>query len=149
MSDNILKQVREDMFEAVKEGQETITGVTRSILASVKNAEIEKEDSLETDEIVDLLRKETKKLNDSIEQFVEAGRDDLVEEYKEQVEYIEQYLPDLMDEEEIEKHVKDVIDQVGAENMGDIGKVMGKTMQDLKGKADGAKVKEVVQKLLN
>jgi hypothetical protein len=117
-------------------------------MATIKNAQIESEQELTDEEVEKILRKETKKIGDSIQQYQKMERDDLVEKEKQDLEIIEEYLPELMTEEEISKVVEQKIEQLGATDMRDMGKVMGTVMNELNGKADGNTVKNIVQSKL-
>jgi len=92
--------------------------------------------------------KAAKQRKESIEQFEDGGRDDLVENEKNELKIIEAYLPEMMSEDEIREVVKEKIDQLGASGMQDMGKVMGSLMGQLKGKADGSIVSKVVKEEL-
>lgn len=145
---SLLEEIRKDMLTAVKSGQKEQSQTLKMLVATIKNAEIETEKELTDKEIEKILRKETKKIEDSIEQYQEMGRDDLVKKEKQDLEIIEEYLPELMGNEEIEKIVEQKIEDLEAVDMRDMGKVMGSVMKELEGKADGNTVKNVVQSKL-
>ena len=94
---------------------------------------------------VSVITKEAKQRKDSIEQFENASRFDLSEKEKYELSVIETYLPKLMSEDEITKIVNEVIESVGATGPSDMGKVMGKLMPKVKGKADGGLVNKIVK----
>jgi hypothetical protein len=119
------------------------------LIATIKNAQIDSQKELTDEEIEKILRKETKKIEDSIQQYQEMGREDLVKKEKIDLKIVEEYLPELMSEEEIKKVVDKKIDELKAESMGDIGKVMGSVMKELEGQADGNTVKNIVQSKLS
>ncbi len=149
MSD-IINDLKKDMFASIKAHDQVKSGIIQLTLASIKNFEIEKGEFLTEEEIIQVIRKETKKLDDSIEQFEKAGEQgrELAETSKQQKSYLAQYLPALMNESDIEKAVEEVISETGAVSMRDMGKVMGAVMAKLSGKADGALVKDIVIKKL-
>ena len=136
------------MFSATKDGNTTKADILKMVIAAIKNAEIEKGEVLDDKEIVKVLRKEVKKIQDSIAQFTTMGRQDLVDRETEQLAALKEYLPELMSEEEIKKVVEVKIAEVGAEGMRDFGKVIGAVMKELSGKADGSIVKDIVESLL-
>jgi len=146
----ILNKIRKDMFAATKDKDEMRKGITQLILAAAKNKELKlKEDEELTEELViEVLRKESKKLIDSFEQFTAAGRDDLVKSTKEQLDYVETFLPKLMDLDAVKVVVAKKIEILGATSIREMGKIMGATMGELKGKADGVVVKQAVEELL-
>lgn len=137
------------MFEASKEGQKEKSEILKMALAQIQNAQIEVEEELKDVEIEGILRREVKKVKDSIEQFTEMGRDDLVAKETIQLEVLQSYLPKPLSEDEIRKVVETKIEELGAESIGEMGKVMGAAMKEFEGKADGNTVKEIVQELLS
>lgn len=137
------------MFEASKTKDIGKADILKMAMASVKNQEVEVGKSLSDEEIVAVLRKESKKVADSIEQFKAMGRDDLLDKEQYQLEILESYLPQLMSKEDIEVVVKQKIADLGVSSVSDMGRVMGVVMGELKGKADGGLVKDVVQEVLN
>ncbi len=146
---SLLDTLRKDMFEASKTKDIGKADILKMAMASVKNQEVEVGKSLSDEEIVAVLRKESKKVADSIEQFKAMGRDDLLDKEQYQLEILESYLPQLMSKEDIEVVVKQKIADLGVSSVSDMGRVMGVVMGELKGKADGGLVKDVVQEVLN
>lgn len=146
---SLVDTIRKDMFKASKEGLKDKSEILKMVLASIQNAQKEAEEELKDVEVEKILRKEVKKIQDSIAQFKEMGRDDLLEKEELQLEVLEAYLPDLLGEEEIKQVVEKKIDEMKVESMRDMGKVMGAVMKELEGKADGNTVKDIVQELLS
>jgi hypothetical protein len=146
---SLVDNLRKDMFQASKEGQKEKSEILKMALAQIQNAQVEVEEKLKDVEIEGILRREVKKIKDSIEQFKEMGRDDLVAKETIQLEVLQSYLPEPLSENEIRKVVKTKIKELGAESMREIGKVMGAAMKEFEGKADGNTVKEIVQELLS
>ena len=137
------------MFLATKEGNSEKSDILKMAIASAKNYEIEIGKELVDADVEKILRKEVKKIQDSIEQFEKMGRDDLVSKEKGQLEVLNAYLPELMSEEEVKAFISQKIKELGITSVRDMGKVMGIVMKDLNGKADGSVVKTVVQSLLS
>lgn len=146
---SLLESLRKDMFEASKVKDTHKVDILKMAMASVKNQEIEVGKSLSDEEIIAVLRKESKKVSDSIEQFKIMGRDDLLGKEQYQLEILESYLPQLMSKDDVEKFVREKISEFGTVTENDMGKVMGAVMNELKGKADGRLVKDVVQGILS
>jgi uncharacterized protein len=146
---SLVDTIRKDMFQASKEGKTLKSDILKMALAEIKNAQKASEKELEESDIEKILRREVKKIKDSIEQFEKMQRDDLVKKEKEQLEVLNEYLPELLGEDEVRKVVEEKIKQTGAESMRDMGKVMGVVMKELDGKADGNTVKTIVQELLS
>ena len=145
---SLSKQIREDMLKALKESDKDRSQTLKMLVATIKNAQIESEKELDDTQVEKILRKESKKIEDSIDQYSKMDRDDLVKKEKQDLEILEEYLPELMNDEDIKKIVEKKIEQLGAQDIRDMGKVMGATMKELEGKADGNTVKNIVQSLL-
>ena len=146
-------QIMADLKTAMKNKDQERLRVLRSLKAKLLEREIserkEGEASLSDEQTVEVLMKAAKQRRESIEQFEEGGRDDLVASEKAELEVINDYLPEMLGEEEVREAARNKIEQVGAENMADMGKVMGAMMQDLKGKAEGSLVSKVVKEELS
>lgn len=137
------------MLDAVKAKDVVKVDILKMALASLKNAEIEKGDSLDEKTQENILRKEVKKLKDAFEEYSKASRDDLAKKEKQQLEILEAYLPELMSEDEVREFVKKKVEELGVQGPGDMGKVMGVVMKELQGKADGGMVNNIVKDVLN
>lgn len=122
--------------------------VLRMALAALRNAEIAAGRALEDPEALDVLAKEAKRRQESIEEFRKAGRQDRVEQEEAELAVLTAYLPKQLTREEIEQVARAVIEQTGASGPRDIGKVMPVLMQQLRGRADGREVNAVVRELL-
>ncbi|MDX9739112.1 MAG: GatB/YqeY domain-containing protein [Candidatus Dojkabacteria bacterium] len=146
---SLTDDIRKDMFNASKSGNALESDILKMVLATVKNEEISKGESLSDESVIKVIRKESKKIEDSINEFSKMNRDDLVEKEKAQLGVLERYLPALMDIKQVREVVKKVIEDAGAEGMKDMGKVMGLSMKELDGQADGNTVKDIVRELLS
>jgi hypothetical protein len=125
----------------------------RSLRAAITNKEIDKrqdgtEKALDDQEQLALVRKQVKQRKDSIEQYDKADREDLVEKEQAEIDVLQEYLPDPLDDDELTETLEAIIDEVGAESMADMGAVMGRAMSELRGRVDGRRVQERVQDLL-
>lgn len=149
----IQQQIISDIKEAMKAKEQVRLRVLRSLKAKLMEKEISERKGgnaeLSDEQAVEVLMKAAKQRNESIAQFEEGGRKDLADNERVELEIIEQYLPEMMDEDEIREIVKKKIDDVGASGPQDMGKVMGPLMGQLKGKADGSLVSKVVREELN
>lgn len=105
-------------------------------------------DTLEDAAAMKLLQKLAKQGKETANTYVAAGRQDLAEEELAQVRVIEEYLPQALSEEEIERIVRDIITQTGATSMKDMGKVMGIASKQMAGKAEGGTISQIVKRLL-
>lgn len=145
---SLQEQIRKDMLTALKSGNKERSQTLKMLLATLKNAQIESKEELKEKEVEKIVRKEAKKIEDSIEQYGKMGREDLVKKEKQDLEIIEEYLPELMGDKEIGKIVEKKIAELNAIDMRDMGKVMGAVMKEVDGKADGNTVKNIVQSML-
>jgi uncharacterized protein YqeY len=125
----------------------------RSLRSALKNKEIDqREEGAETvlseQDQLSVLRKQVNQRKDSIEQYEDAGRDDLVEQEQAELEVLNEYMPAALSDDELEEILQEIIEDVGADSMADMGAVMGRAMDRLKGRVDGGRVQETVQTLL-
>ena len=141
-----------DLKKAMLAKDKDLTQVLRSIKAALLEKEISErkggEAKLTEEQVVQVLMKSAKQRKDSIEQYQNAGRDDLVSVEQKELEIIESYLPKMMSEEELSIIVDKIILDIGASSPQDMGKVMGAIMPKVKGKADGALVNKIVKEKL-
>jgi hypothetical protein len=139
-------KLNEDLKKYMKEKNSKALNAIKILKTEIKKAEVEKQKELNNDEIMTLIRKQIKMRQDSIQQYREANREDLVEEEEYELNILKEYLPPEMSDEEIEKVIKNIISELG-EN-AKFGQVMGKAMKELKGKVDGSKVNSIVKNML-
>lgn len=146
---SLLEDIRKDMFSASKQSNTVEADILKMVIAVIKNEEISKGEKLTEEEILRVLRRESKKVQDSINEFTKMGRDDLIAREKVQLEVLNRYLPAMLDESKVREVVKGVISKSGAQDMKDMGRVMGMAMKELNGQADGNTVKDIVSELLS
>jgi uncharacterized protein YqeY len=144
------ERLNEDMRTALKarEAGKARLSVLRVALAAVKNREIELRRELTDEEIVDVLAREVRARQDVLPDYERGGRPDLVGKMRDEIAWLQEYLPSQVTPEEIEAAVRSQIAATGATGMRDIGKVMGPVMQALRGRADGRLVQETAKRLL-
>ena len=146
----LTKTIVADLTAAMKAQDAGRTSTLRMVKAAMMNRQIEKGSELDDDEMQKLLRSLVKQRRDSIEQYEKAGRQELVEKEKAEIEVIETYLPQAASPEEIEEAVAAAIAETGATSMRDMGKVMKAVQAALAGKnADGRLISEVVKSKLS
>ena len=147
------EQIAEDIKSAMKAKDKIRLETVRSIKKVIIEKEVELrgkgKDALTPEDEIQLLVQQAKQRKDSIEQFLKAGREDLAEREQAELKVIETYLPEQMSDEQVEKIIVEVIAKVGATTAKDFGKVMGLAMKQLKGKADGKKIQEIVKSKLS
>ena len=143
-------QIAEEMKAAMRAKDTVKLEALRSIKSAILLSNTEKGaggELSEADELK-LLQKLQKQRKDSLEIYVEQGRDDLADEEKAQLEVIESFLPKQMDENELRDYLQELITRLGVEGPRDMGKVMGTASKELAGKADGKTISNVVKDLL-
>jgi uncharacterized protein YqeY len=146
----LTKQIVTDLTAAMKAQDANRTSTLRMVKAAMMNRQIEKGSELDDDEMQKLLRSLVKQRRDSIEQYEKAGRQELVDKEKAEIDVIETYLPQAASHEEIEQAVAAAIAETGATSMRDMGKVMKAAQAALAGKnADGRVISEIVKSKLN
>ena len=146
---SIQEQLTDDLKKAMKSHDEVTKGTIRLIRAAIQNAEIEKRNELDDTGSAEVLSRMAKQYRDSIKTYGDAGRADLVAKEEAELLVLLAYLPEQMSADEILALAKLAAEGVGATGPGDRGKVMGKLMPQLRGKADGSLVNTVVGKLLD
>lgn len=142
------KKVREDLNEALKQRDGARVSILRLVLSEIKKAEIAQRTPLDDNGILDVIGKEVKRHRESIEAFKRGNRSDLVAQEEAELSILMGYLPKQMSREEVVIVAQQVIGAVGAKGISDKGKVMSQLMPELKGKADGKEVSDVVSELL-
>lgn len=148
MASEILNSLLADIKQAMKAGEKGKVTTLRGLHAQIKdagtNAGKEETDAL----VASVISKAIKQRNQSIEQYRDADRNDLADIEQREIDWIKTYQPEQLDASEVEAIVSKAIADTGAEGKQDMGKVMGAVMPQVKGKADGKLVNEVVQRLL-
>ena len=145
----MLDQLQEELKIAMKAGEKAEMMGLRNIIGKIKAAQIDKGETLTNEESLKILKTASKQLKESIDQYQKGGRDDLAEKEAFELTLLEKYLPEQLSEEHIRQTVKNIVKNTGAGSMLDMGKVMGATMQELAGSADGKIVQKIVQEELS
>ncbi|MDD3085984.1 MAG: GatB/YqeY domain-containing protein [Candidatus ainarchaeum sp.] len=143
--------IRDQIKESMKAGDKVRLEVMRGLVTAFTNELVAQkrtpQDVLTDEEALLVISRLSKQRKDSIEQFTKGGRMDLVEEETKQLAILSEYLPEMMGKEDIEKIAKNKKDELGLSDPSKKGLLMSSLMKDLKGKADGAMVREVVDQL--
>ena len=146
---NLTEKINQDLKTAMKSGDKLRTETIRSIRALI--LEFEKSGSgkeFNTEEEIKLLTSAAKKRKDSIEQFRNAGREDLAVKEEKELEILREYLPKQLSKDEIKNEVARIAKEMNAVSQEDFSKLMPAAMKKLKGKADGKEVRSVVEEYL-
>ncbi|MFD0048295.1 GatB/YqeY domain-containing protein [Actinomycetes bacterium NPDC127524] len=147
---SLLERLNNDMKQAMKDKEKDKLSVIRMLKASLQNEGIKlgKQEMTAEDELT-VLSRELKQRKDSLQEFENAGRIDLVDKVRTEIGYVEAYMPEQLSEDEISSIVASTIEEVNASSKADMGKVMGALMPKLKGKADGSIVNKLVLERLS
>lgn len=141
-------RIAQDAIGAMRSGDDVARRTLGMVRAALKNAAIEARGALDDDAVLRVLKHQAKMRRDAIAQYEAAGRTELVAAEEAELAVIEGYLPEMLDEAAVEAVVRGVLARVGPVGPGDAGKVMGPVMAELKGRADGKLVNEVVRRLI-
>ena len=147
---SLMARLTEDMKQAMKdkEAGKFRLGVIRMARSSIKNAEINERRELTDDEILTILSKEVKMRRDAASEFEKAGRMDLASGVEVEAAILLSYLPEQLSAAEVEAIVRQAVEQAQATSVREMGKVMALVMPQVKGRADGKLVNEMVRKAL-
>lgn len=137
------EKIQADMKEAMKAGEKIRLSTLRMLLSALKNKRIENKGELDDKEFLAVVRREVKARKEAASQY-EAARPELAEKELAEMKILQAYLPAELSDEELEGLVREVIAQVGAASIGDLGKVMGPLMGRLQGRADGNRARQAV-----
>jgi uncharacterized protein len=144
----LIEKLKSDLEAAMKAQDRAKVSCLRMALSAIKYRQVALNQDLDDQEVVKVLRSQLKQINESLEQFTQGGRMDLVENEKKNLEIMKSYLPKEMDEEAIRAIVKDIIAETGATTKKDFGKVMKLAVAKVAGQADGKLVSSIVSSLL-
>jgi len=134
--DLLTDRIKEDMKASMKGGDKARLGVIRLILAAIKQVEVDERIELDNERVIQVLDKMLKQRRESIRQFADAGRDDLVAIEEAEIIVIQDFMPQALTEAEIDLMVKDAVAESGAESVKDMGKVMALLKAKMQGRAD-------------
>ena len=143
------KKLLEDMKDAMKEKNEVKKNTIQMVRAAILQVEKDKGIEMDDNQIIEVISKEVKKRKDAISDFEKGGREDLVNQTKEEISYLEGYLPAQLSREEVEEIVKSIIAETGASTMKDMGMVMKTAKEKIGASSDGKTINEIVKANLN
>ena len=136
------------MYTAMKAGEKESTNTLRITLAKLKDKQIEKRDDITEEEVIKIIQTLVKQRKESIELYVQGGRNELADIEKNEIALLKKYLPQMISENDIKNIVETVINEVGATSMSDMGKIMPEVMKRGKGLIDGRVAQKFVQESL-
>ena len=149
--ETLQQQIKNQIKDAMLKKEAVRLTVLRGLSSAFTNELVAKgrtpQSELTDEEALAVIRRQVKQRKDAIEQFTAGGRDDLAQNEKDELVYLEVFLPQMMSEEDVKKHVEAKKTELGIVDAKDKGKLMSEIMKDLKGKADGVVVKNAVDVL--
>ena len=138
-------QITEDMKSAMRSKDSSRLGTIRLLLAAIKQKEVDERIDLVDSDIISIIDKMLKQRRDSIEAFNKANRNDLVEKEESELKVLQEYMPQQLTEQEVEKSIVDAIENVGANSMKDMGAIMNILKPQLAGKTNMADVSKKIK----
>ncbi|HOO73643.1 MAG TPA: GatB/YqeY domain-containing protein [Spirochaetota bacterium] len=146
---NLLKKIESDLKDAIKSSDTVRSGTLKMLKSDIMYEKAKKGGDLDDEKILEVIARAAKKRRESIEEFTKAGRKDLADTESSELVIVESYLPEQLSRDEVEKIIDAKLAELGEVTQKDFGKVMGPLMKELKGKTDGAVVKEILTQKLN
>jgi uncharacterized protein YqeY len=146
---SLKEQIKNDIKDAMRAKETVKRNTLRNIQAAIKQIEVDERRDVSDADVETIMMKYLKQREDAKTQFADAGRNDLVEKEEAEIAIVKSYLPEPMDDTELETVLKEVIASVGAESMKDMGKVMGAAKSAIGSRADGGRINVMVKKLLS
>ena len=142
------EKLNEDLKKYMKEKNTLALNTVRLVIAEIKNKEVEKNSEITDEEILQIIRKQIKMREDSIQQFRSANREDLAEKEAQELEILKNYLPEDLTDEELDKIIQGTIKELNASSKKDFGRVIKEVIQKVQGRADNKKISELISKKL-
>jgi uncharacterized protein len=142
-------KIKEDLKQAQLLRNENSISTLRLLISEINNLKIQKgEETLPDSDVVSVIQKELKKRREASSEFRKGNREELAQKEEAEAAVLEQYLPDQLSDEELTKFVEDSINEVGAKEIKDMGRVIGVVMSKTAGKADGSRISALVKEKL-
>ena len=146
---DFINSIKEDMYAAMKSGDKNTAQALRTLLAKLKDKQINLQRVLTGNECISLIKTLVKQRNEAAALYIKANRKSLADKEMQEINILKNYLPKMMNENEIRSLIEKVIVQVGAVNISDIGKVMPTVMKMGKGSIDGKLANNIIRELLD
>jgi uncharacterized protein len=145
---NLIERIEDELKAAMRARDQELTGTLRLTLASLRAAEKEVQRPLKEDEELHVLQRERKRRLEAAEAFRAGGREEQAAKEERELEVIQRFMPEPVDEEELERIIDDAIAETGATSLRDLGRVMADVMPQVAGRADGSAVSQLVREKL-
>lgn len=143
------EKLLEDLKESMKEKNVIRKNVVQMVRAAILQIEKDKKIEVSDSQIVEIIAKEAKKRKDALEDYQKSGREDLIEQMNQEIKILNEYLPKQLTEEELTQKMQEIITELGATSIKDIGAVMKKAKETIGAAANGKAINEVAKKTLN
>ena len=143
------EKLLEDLKESMKEKNVIRKNVVQMVRAAILQIEKDKKIEVSDSQIVEIIAKEVKTRKDALEDYQKSGREDLIEQMNQEIKILNEYLPKQLTEEELTQKMQEIITELGATSIKDIGAVMKKAKETIGAAANGKAINEVAKKILN
>ena len=144
----LYEKIQSDMYTAMKAGEKEKASTLRTVLAKLKDKKIDAREPLSEKDEIKVLQTLVKQRKESIDLYQKGGRLELAEAESFELEIINTYLPEMMNEDDVRKLIEEIIEETGAQSMADLGKVMPEIMKQGKGLIDGKTAQRIVGEML-
>ena len=144
----LYEKIQSDMYTSMKAGEKEKASTLRTVLAKLKDKQIDARKPLSEKDEIKVLQTLVKQRKESIDLYQKGGRSELAEAESFELEIINTYLPEMMNEDDVRKLIEEIIEQTGAQSMADLGKVMPQIMKQGKGLIDGKTAQRIVSEML-
>lgn len=144
----LYEQIKEDIKVAMRGKNMQTLDILRMVASSIKNKAIDLKREIEDEDVLAVIKSDVKKLEDALSDFSKAAREDLAEKAREEIEILKKYLPAEMSDDVLEVEVKAILEKHSLNDEGQMGQAMGIVMKELQGKANGNRVRKVVEQVL-
>lgn len=145
---SLKEQLKNDLKDAMRNKEIVRRDSIRAINTMIKQIEVDERKELSDEDVIKLIQKGIKQREEAAQQYKDAAREDLETKEKEQIEVFASYLPKQLSDEELKAQIQEIITEVGATSMKDMGKIMGVASKKLAGTADGKRINEAVKSIL-
>ena len=145
---SLKQQLQQDLKEAMKAKDTFKRDTIRFLMSAIKQVEVDTRKELSDEDIIKIIQKSVKQREEAAVQYKEGGREDLYEKEMKEAQILKSYLPAQLSDEDLEARLKEIIAEVGATSLKDMGKIMGVATKELAGRADGKRINQMVKKIL-
>ena len=146
---NLKERLMADLKDAMRSQDIHRRDAIRMVRAAIANKEIDLHREVTDAEVEQLISQEVKRREEALDMFRKAGREDLIAKEQTELQILQSYLPEQLSPEEIERVVRSIVAELGASDRSQMGPVMRRAMEELRGRADGRLVNEIVRETLN